>query len=149
MCKLVSAAALLALLAAFAFLPDKAGAAGACTPQSARFPGCVDDIATFACRTAKTESEMLGCFSDKARELLGKDYHGDFAPGCTKMNDLAGMCSIAPSWGDGDSWCYRIDPTTVAYCDGDPPNQKCKTRACSFLQNCSPYNCGWVLVPWK
>ena len=150
MLKSVAAAAFLVLLTFFVPQSARADNVDECTPNSPRFPDCVDDVATYACRAAKSQSAMLGCFTDKAREILGKNYKDYFfGPDCIKENDLAATCSIAPGVGDGDGWCYRIDPTTVAYCTGDPPNQKCQIRNCGWGRICKPYNCGAVLVPWK
>jgi hypothetical protein len=120
-----------------------------CSPQKLRdefaVENCVDAVATFACRTARSMGEMRDCFTKKARQLVGKNYKGAFVPGCTKQNSLTAACSINPGWGAGDEWCYRSDENTVQMCTGDPPRHHCRS-VINRLGGNEAHGCLWVKV---
>jgi hypothetical protein len=120
-----------------------------CSPQKLRdelaVQVCVDEVATFACRAAKSMAEMRDCFTKKARQLLGNNYKGAFVPGCTKQNSLTASCSIDPGWGAGDEWCYRSDENTIQECTGDPPRHHCRSVT-SRLGASGARGCSWVKV---
>jgi len=120
-----------------------------CSSQKLRdefaFTYCVDEVATFACRAAKSMAEMRDCFTKKARQLLGNNYKGEFVPGCMKQNSLTAACSINPGWGAGDEWCYRSDENTIQWCTGDPPGHHCRSVKTRLGEN-KPRGCGWVKV---
>ena len=97
-----------------------------------RFTQCVDAVAAFACRSSTSISQMLNCFTDSAREMVGPNYNGTFTPDCVVQNSVSAGCSIVPGWGAGDEWCYRTDAGTIKYCEGDPPNHRCKIYACKL-----------------
>lgn len=130
-------------------LAQTADAQQECSPQKLRdqyaIEYCVDEVATFACRMARSMGEMRDCFTKKARQLLGANYKGPFVPGCTKQNSLTASCSIDPGWGAGDEWCYRSDENTVQECTGDPPRHRCRS-VMSRLGEKSAHSCAWVKV---
>jgi hypothetical protein len=124
-----------------------------------KFITCINDVATFECRSSLSLNLYKQCFIDASWKLIrgdGKEWTYDDdkdvnacydeAKACRKISiciaDSGSVnCAIDWGWGAGDNWCVRKDVTTVSLCQGDyPDNYKCKDKSCR-IGNCSEH-CG-------
>jgi hypothetical protein len=157
-----SAARLLVYTACLAFylVSQLAFAQSPCAAlkSTREFALCVDDAASFQCQNSTSFKALRGCFSRTARAIVGsrmaelEKWNGDpLTFDCTEWF-LPGLyaCSIHFLSGAPEEWCFRNDVSTVSWCEGDPPNHKCKKVACP-LSSCNTSDvfsrCGMVWKP--
>jgi hypothetical protein len=122
------------------------------------FALCVQDAATFQCRSSQSLQELQACFARAARGMLGDranevaQWTGGLKPDCTGWF-LPGLfaCSLhGGEWGAPEEWCYRSDANTINWCEGDPPNHKCKKISCPLstcIASTAFTRCGMVWNP--
>jgi hypothetical protein len=133
--------------------------------DTGKFAGCVHDTAMFQCRQSRSLNELKACFRNRAIAFLGNRANEvetllnrqepvrrslNFEcvewsfPGLFVCNLLGG------DWGAPPEWCYRNDANTVSWCEGDPPNHKCKKISCP-LSSCNTSmefsRCGMIWNP--
>ena len=117
-------------------IAGNANAASPCANYTEDFDinSCVIDIATWACRKAKSRSDLLSCFTTEARKLISStSYKGAFNPDCAFMTSgpdqfTTASCDMDPGWGAGDEYSYRSNEVTVQHCVGF----KCEPDHCNL-----------------
>jgi hypothetical protein len=137
--------------------PEKLAAQSACSAmkRASDFANCVDDVANFQCRNSSSFEALRICFAKTARGIIGnrtaeleKWNDGPLNLDCEKWF-LPGLvaCSVHGLSGAPEEWCFRNDVDTVSWCEGDPPNHKCRKVSCP-LSSCNTSSvlarCGMV-----
>jgi hypothetical protein len=126
----------------------------ACTAMrdDSLFANCVDDVASFRCRHSSSFEALNDCFVRTAIDIIGKRTLKSGEPFCLGCDPwgLPGLfaCSVHGLSGAPPEWCFRNDAKTVSWCEGDPPNHKCKNISCP-LSSCTGVfaRCGMVYNP--
>jgi hypothetical protein len=157
---------ILSLLALVTFLGSatistRATAQSACgaARTTSEFANCVDDAATYQCRDSASLAALRACFARTARMMVGTRLAelerwngGPLHFDCTSwfFNGLF-ACSVHELSGAPEEWCFRNDVNTVSWCEGDPPNHKCRTLSCPIATCSTASNvltrCGMVWRP--
>jgi hypothetical protein len=139
--------------------PSRAQSACAAIRNIGEFANCVNDVASFQCRNSLSFEELKDCFVRAALAIIGNRTSelekSESAPLCLGCDPwfLPGLyaCSIFGTSGAPEEWCFRNDVDSVSWCEGDPPNHKCKKISCP-LSTCTDSSdvyrrCGMVWRP--